>query len=762
MKNSIIRGALCGASLIVPALSASFVLAPQAAAQSTTCSVTGATATDQLIECVDGSTITATGTADPAVSVTAGPGLVATSTGNQSITLSGPGSISTTGADAAQLVSGGDINFDAAQTDFAITGDGLWGTLFWANGPTGNITVTLGNVASHGLNTWGVSAFGPGDLILVTGDVVTTGGNQSVGIEAYTDGSQNITCGDVNTTGDAIIAVAGGSVTINCGSVTAPGYAGIRVVADEFASVTAGTISTSGFRNAAAWIAANGNVTVDVGNITTSGDFADGIQIVGSDVDARFADITTDGSMAFGLNILASGTANFSALPGSTITANGAGSYGVYVEAATASGTVGNVTAADADAILINTSGDASLTTAGNVSSATGSGVVINAGGTASVTVGAGTTVEGATNGVQLNGSVGNVLTVNGTLLSSTSGNAAYTVSGGPLTLTIGPGGSISMMSLSAGTTSGSTGTIIGGLAFTADNDTFNNGGIYSALETTDFGGGTDVFNNLAGGRLRASGATALASLESFSNSGAIDLQNGAAGDSLTISGDFSGSGGSSLLLDASAEMADRLAVGGQATGTTLIYVQGIKTATAAPILLVSTGLSTADAFVLGDTFATRLIELRLAQVGSDYFLTAAPNQLALQPRRIGRVAKDSWYQSTELLSTSDRQRAGTALKQGRLSFWSRLSGSNGRELQPAVASGISAGFWEGSRSGQVGIDFQPAGRNLLLGIAGGWQSVGAVSSDGGVRMTGQNVGVYGQYRADSGFYAGAVLTTKR
>ena len=73
-----------------------------------------------------------------------------------------------------------------------------------------------------------------------------------------------------------------------------------------------------------------------------------------------------------------------------------------------------------------------------------------------------------------------------------------------------------------------------------------------------------------------------LAGLESFANSGLIDLSDGVAGDVLTVTGAYVGTGDAALSLDvdlAAPTLADRLVVGGAATGSTSIFVERLGTA---------------------------------------------------------------------------------------------------------------------------------------------------------------------------------------
>ena len=131
-------------------------------------------------------------------------------------------------------------------------------------------------------------------------------------------------------------------------------------------------------------------------------------------------------------------------------------------------------------------------------------------------------------------------------------------LAGGPFTLTLG-----------------ASGTIVGPLAFTIGNDTFNNQGTFALPATIDFLAGADVLNNT--GTLTAfTGTSVISDLETFNNvGGLIDLRDGGANDVVTLANsNYVASGSARLGVDVGGTgtiTADRLIIGGTTSGTTTV-----------------------------------------------------------------------------------------------------------------------------------------------------------------------------------------------
>jgi outer membrane autotransporter protein len=120
---------------------------------------------------------------------------------------------------------------------------------------------------------------------------------------------------------------------------------------------------------------------------------------------------------------------------------------------------------------------------------------------------------------------------------------------------------------------------------------------------------------NLAGGTIGAIttvnagtlNATGLSTINgALTNSGLINLQNNVAGDRLTVTGNYTGSAGSTIALDINARtgIADQIVINGSATGSTTLNVAGLTPGnpfTIGPNLVVVQGATSLNAFVLGN-----------------------------------------------------------------------------------------------------------------------------------------------------------------
>jgi hypothetical protein len=153
---------------------------------------------------------------------------------------------------------------------------------------------------------------------------------------------------------------------------------------------------------------------------------------------------------------------------------------------------------------------------------------------------------------------------------------------------------------------------------------------------TADFGGGDDSFLN--DGTLSFSKGSnslwqgRLINLESFANSGSIDLADGVAGDTLTISGEFISDGGS-LWLDAALDGGATAAVDileletvTNSSGPTVIHVinvsvDGAPTADNGILVIDVAQTSAANAFVLPGILIAGDYEYQLVQINGDWYL---------------------------------------------------------------------------------------------------------------------------------------------
>jgi hypothetical protein len=138
-------------------------------------------------------------------------------------------------------------------------------------------------------------------------------------------------------------------------------------------------------------------------------------------------------------------------------------------------------------------------------------------------------------------------------------------------------------------------------------------------------GGTIGAITTVNAGTLNASGLSTING--ALSNSGLINLQNAVAGDRLTVTGNFTGSAGSTIALDINARtgIADQIVINGSATGSTTLNVAGLTPGnpfTIGPNLVVVQGATSLNAFVLGNvlnvgTLLEVLVALQASEVRS-------------------------------------------------------------------------------------------------------------------------------------------------
>jgi hypothetical protein len=522
------------------------------------------------------------------------------SDGNATVALADTGSIMTYGFSApGVLIEGARVTTVLADGDITTYGYGSHGLSLKDN--SGDVNVTLSGNISTGNNyvgsplafayAYGIFLKGNDGNAIVTlsdGSTITTQGLLSYGVALRdTDGyAKVIASGDIVTEGvgssgiavsqtvDDVTVAAGGTITTN-----GQGSEGIFVLeADDVSIATTGDITTKGLSSSGIRLFNGKTATITAaGTITTYGSRSYGIDIYSTDGPVAVTvsdDILTYGVLAHGISIGSTGSVG--------------DNHNITLDIA---GTV-NASGLDADAVQVSgTYGNVDITIAGSVSGGRGDGagiVLDNPGATASAIM-----IDGA-------GSLG--------ALSDVAIRATETL------------------------TIGNAGTITGVVDLGDGDDSFTNSGTWylrnyadtdgdgvrdtEGIATADFGGGDDQFTNT--GTLSLSKGTAslwqgeIVGLETFQHGGTIDLQDGIAGDTLSISGTFKSDGGS-LLLDAvlddgsSSPQADTLILENVSllSASTKIFVAnagGLGVLGDTGILLVDAGVddSGGEAFTLG------------------------------------------------------------------------------------------------------------------------------------------------------------------
>ncbi len=643
---------------------------------------------------------------------------------------------------------------------------GIVGTLITPTA-TGNVDITSNGAINAG--RFGISAFTAGTGSVIVRSIGSISNPSGFGISAGTlGGSVTVTAGAVSSSGFiAILArqtnVAGsGSVSVNTSGPISGLVGGINALNFGFGNIT---VATSGLVTATggpAIIADNG-LSASAGNIAVTVG-AGGTSSLGIGVAATLGG---SGSVNVAVNgvvrtFAAAGVLG-AATSGAISVSNSAGIFAVGGAGIQTSSTTGNQ--------LINIGAAVSGSGAGfdgvNASSTSGSltvnvdggnvnggdeAIFVSGGGAKVINVSAGRTVSGNYGiGSQGTGAttINNAGVINGTTSAILANNNSVTLnnaSGATL------GGAVSL----------------GGL-----NDTFNNSGVLNFSGNSNFGAGTDAINNLAGGVINLAAGATIAGLETLANAGTISLQNGAAGDVLTLAGNYSGTGAARLLLDVSATGADRIVIGGAASGSTSISLNrigGAPSINTSGLLLIDAGSATAGAFTLiGNGFSTGLVSVTLEQRSAGFFLVARPDVAAIEPVVVGDLAQNLWYQSADIYSNYialRRSDLGGNRSNG-LGVWGQVYYSQDRTDRQDVSvfgNNFRVDRIKTKRRGaQAGVDYL-LGSNALVGITGGYERAEADirNSASDFRASGYNIGGYAMFGGGNGFYADALVKYDR
>lgn len=679
------------------------------------------------------------------------------------------------------LRTGGDeaagLNLSADPTACVVLGAGACDTAF-----------TVGELTTAGDRSPAALVRGAGDIDANVG-VLRTNGDQAAGLDLSSDPTAcailgagacdtSFSAGQLTTTGDgstgALIRSAGdtnGSVGIL--STQGNDAAGIDIASDPTACVIAGvgacdvtlaadSVSTSGDGAAGILIDNAGAVVADIGLLSTGGDNSTGLGItqdptaclaVGPGVcrvDAEADRTQTAGDNSPGIVIATPGPV---ALDAGSVTTAGSNSDGISVSTDTGAQTIvtGPVRVAGigSDAIVaVAVCADIDITARDDVVSAQGSAIVANTGCAARVTTLPGATVSGATAGIDVTTGTGATIIV-GDLLTATAG-PALDVDGGAANVTIAP-----------------TGTIAGRIDLTDNADLLTNNGVFAPAGNSDFGLGADLLVNA--GTVRVDGTPVLAGLESLVNRGLIDPVDGAAGDTLTVSGNFTGEAGSRLTLDVAAGTAgtptDRLIVGGNAGGSTAVTLNllgGAAVINPTGAVIVDAASASGTPFTLAGPVRSGFVDFSLRQAGADTLLVGLPNERALEPLLLGGLGLDFWYQSADAWSESAairRSNLGSDSPRG-TSFWVQGYGGNderGGDRDIDVfgnAQTTDLRIDTDRRGAQGGIDFR-FGSAMAAGLTGGYQHAqSGLASGTNVDLEGRNIGGYLLYGQATGLYA--------
>ena len=558
------------------------------------------------------------------------------------------------------------------------------------------------------------------------------------------------------------VAVAG---SVICDPVTNPNAAGItyNALADITVSAPAGVVvNTTANATNGITIASTGASTLSGGAaVTTAGLGSNGVVVssTGGPVSVTTGTVITSGLNASG--IIATSTSGAVTVNAGAVSvgANGGNAifaHGTGLVSVTSSGAV----AQDSVAIVANgTDAAASVNvTGGLVNSVSNDGIDIT-GTTAVLTTSSGATISGGVNGVALSSTTGSTVTNAGGI-----GGAIFAISssGGPATVN-------------------NSGTISGALSLLGGGDVVNNSGTFNARGTSGFGLG-DTFNNTGTVTVGAFGVVplgaTLAGLATFNNSGSINMANGRVGDTLTIGGNYVGTGNAQLAVDVAPGAlisTDKLIIGGSATGSTKIIVSlpvGGQPVFNSGVTIVQAGAaSSPTAFSLpAASVNAGLVRYDAVYVpaNTNYILVASPSDAALNMLGYGTAERNLWYKSADAVTAHMQSRRdalwslGGAAPAGK--FWMTMAGSvdnaHGAYDYGALGQGhvTNTGYQQDYFGGQLGLDLSGgvgSRGGFALGITGGYihsQDTLGDSADS-IKFDAVNGGAYASFTSGNIFF---------
>jgi len=468
-------------------------------------------------------------------------------------------------------------------------------------------TITTYGYNAHGAYAWQRQAQASAPVHVqadMDGGSIATHGAFSHGLHARNEAGQGSTevhlqAGDIRTFGNDSFGLYAHNFD------TLPGGLGTAL-----AQVRGGTVSTSGLRSAAVVVRNRlvGSATASVtgAQVQTSGLRAAGIlaQAEQGDAFVHFSDasLQTAGDQANGIQAQATG-GNAHVFSAGTIETTGTNAVGIWAEA---SGSVnidhrGNLAAAGTALVVVAGSGPAAIDNSGQMASLAGHGIDASGASQGTTIVNRGHIRANAPGAYAVLGSHANdqLALLSGSIdgaVSLGAGNDTFTASGGTLAgpVDMGPGDDVLILrgSVELGQANrldgggGNDQLIIDGLrlqAFTGESDRPANGSNLRGWQHIEVaGGGTlqltgDLFDSGGTARLgirsgsqldlRGSAPAGFTIHGSLDNAGAVTLSNGVANDRTTITGDYRGSAGSVLALDAE--------FGGDDSASDLLVVQG-------------------------------------------------------------------------------------------------------------------------------------------------------------------------------------------
>ena len=607
---------------------------------------------------------------------------------------------------------------------------------------------------------------GTGSVVVTTGatQAITVSGSRDVGILAQSQGLGNVTV----TTGSGTIVVneagvVGAGLSARQAGIDAESLGGNVVVTNGSAVTVTGSLTdpstgifASNTGTGTTTITSNGVVTSNTGNgiAVQSGAGAISITTNANVISPGLATSTTSGISA------ASGGAPVSVTvgAGSAVT----GGSGVLVTGGTTvgvdnSGTITGTNTTVGDAIDISATGAATVT-----NRATGTLTAVGA------TPGSATVWVAGTGPVTIINS--------GQITTSQAGHNGY---------------AINYVGTGAGTiTNNATGLINGRVVVANGGVTFNNAGTWSTNGASTFGAGTNTLNNTGTLNAGLSGTAAVPAaslstttftgLTALNNSGTVSMVNGLAGDSLTTTGTYAGSGAGALAIDVQAApvaVVDHFTAGGAITGSTAVTLVPIGAPGLVNGAIVAHGNtvgSSATALTVAPGSVNEgFIHYGIAYNGGtgNYQLFGTPNGAAYETALLGEAQNNLWYKTSDAWSDHmselrDARSAGDPTTSG-LHSWGVFNGgemdrsANRSFTAFGVTSNYNVGYNQNYVGGELGIDgtSSMAGGAVLFGLSGGYIDshayFGGTSDEFDAHA--YNIGAYAGFQAGGLFINGLV-----
>jgi len=250
--------------------------------------------------------------------------------GNDSLTVTGAGSIRTTGDGSDGISASGGSNTITNSGSISTTGVGSDG--IYAAGGSNTIT-NSGSISTTGVEGAGIYASGDGNTITNSGSIITTGDDYADGIGVYGDRTTITNSGTISTSGVDSVGIYAGSAynTItNSGSISTTGAdsAAISNVGAYSTITNSGSISTSGAGAGGIHARSGHNTITNSGTISAKGANGYGISFVNSsNTITNSGSISTTGTVSYG--IYDRDGSNTITNSGS-ISTTGTGSYAIY------------------------------------------------------------------------------------------------------------------------------------------------------------------------------------------------------------------------------------------------------------------------------------------------------------------------------------------------------------------------------------------------------------------------------------------------